>query len=767
MLNTNDSNRTCGAMFKIAEAEGTSTAHSTRGGSHVLILVLAILSSAQLSAQEFSFPHNVYPPQDEQIPGPPNSSANVALCCAKGAQQPVTEAAWNQWLAYLQTWRREHLIRMGYSGAEYDRPELKWTQSSFIQTLMMSHERTFYDPQSGRYTVDRYLEDLKSRYGGPGDPARPVIDSVLIWPSYPNLGIDDRNQFDLIRDMPGGIAGVRAMIADFHRHGVRVFFAYNPWDRGTRPESLPDWEALAKLMADIGADGVNADTMEAVPPAFRAASDRTGHPLAFEPENGANSDTDFAIAWNNLTWGYWKYPFEPMTSKNKWLEPRHMVHVVDRWSHDKTDGLQAAFFNGVGYESWENMFGVWNGLTEHDAETIRRMAAIERTFSDLLVSPGWEPHTPALQYGAFASKFPGTHKMLWTMVNRNDYALEGPQIRIAYETGLHYYDVWHGVEIKPEIDKGGNAILSFKLEPRDYGTILATSAISAAEARLLAAMASAKPLGNCSHEWKFLPQRIIEIAPTKPYPAAPAGMVSIPEGDFNFDVSGIEIEGGNEIGTDVQMPWEDSPRRSHRAPMHLKAFYIDRYPVTNAEFKKFVDATHFHPADDHNFLRDWHDRSYPESWAAKPVTWVSFEDARAYAAWAGKRLPHEWEWQYAAQGTDGRWYPWGNYWDPTAVPEIDKGSTLGTPAEVIAHPKGASPFGVMDLVGNVWQWTDEYQDDHTRSAILRGGSYYQPQGAMWYFPQAYKLNEHGKYLLMAPSLDRSGTIGFRCVVDAR
>jgi formylglycine-generating enzyme required for sulfatase activity len=86
---------------------------------------------------------------------------------------------------------------------------------------------------------------------------------------------------------------------------------------------------------------------------------------------------------------------------------------------------------------------------------------------------------------------------------------------------------------------------------------------------------------------------------------------------------------------------------------------------------------------------------------------------------------------------------------------------------VDAHPKAASPFGVMEMVGNVWQWTEEFVDEHTRAAILRGGSYYQPQGSIWYFPQAYKLNEHGKLLLMAPSMDRSGALGFRCVVDAR
>jgi len=179
-------------------------------------------------------------------------------------------------------------------------------------------------------------------------------------------------------------------------------------------------------------------------------------------------------------------------------------------------------------------------------------------------------------------------------------------------------------------------------------------------------------------------------------------------------------------------------------------------------------------------LRDWVHGAYPEGWGNKPVTWVSLEDARAYAQWAGKRLPHEWEWQYAAQGADGRVYPWGNAspFPPAScgpscaraagayMPVADTGRDEAPPSDVDAHPAGASPFGVMDMVGNVWQWTDEYVDEHTRAAVLRGGSHYRPQGSRWYFPQAYELSQHGKYLLMAPSLDRSASIGFRCAMDA-
>jgi formylglycine-generating enzyme required for sulfatase activity len=277
---------------------------------------------------------------------------------------------------------------------------------------------------------------------------------------------------------------------------------------------------------------------------------------------------------------------------------------------------------------------------------------------------------------------------------------------------------------------------------------------------------TARPLSSYSNEWKTLPQQLVEITPTKPAASAPGNMVKISGADYLFKVQGIEIEGFDDIGVDVQCPWEDMPRRFHEHRISIKPFYIDKYPVTNAEFKKFLEGAHYRPADALNFLRDWKNGTYPEGWANKPVTWVSQEDARAYAKWAGKRLPHEWEWQYSAQGVDGRLYPWGNEWRASAVPKPDQGRTLRAPDDVDAHPAGASPFGVLDLVGNVWQWTDEYVDEHTRGGILRGGSYYQPQGSIWYFPQAYRNDQHGKLLLMAPGYDRAGTLGFRCVVDA-
>jgi gamma-glutamyl hercynylcysteine S-oxide synthase len=715
------------------------------------IALLAVSGVTICSAQDSSFR-----PKGQQIPVPECLTMKGLW---EGGSKPCSQKEQESWLADILRWRIERRIRVGYDGARYDLPALQWTQSSFMQPQMMVQDRYFYDPAAGKYTVDRYLDDLEKRYGG--------IDAVLIWPTYPNMGIDNRNQHDMIRSMPGGVPGVKQMIADFHRHGVRVLFPMMMWDQGTRDPGMPWSDAIASLMAEVGADGINGDTQDGVPLAFSLAADKIGHPLAFEPEGGPS---DEALAWNVMTWGQYQFPFTPLVDKYKWLETRHMVNISDRWNRDKTDDLQFAFFNGVGWESWENIWGIWNGITPRDAEATRRVATIERGVARFLISKEWEPMSHMLPYGVYASRWPLGDEALWTIVNRNEYDVDGDQIETAAKDNLRYFDLYHGVELKPLAKPDGRTVLAFSIEAKGYGAILATK--NAGDQKLVPLMGkmrelTATPLASYSHEWKVLPQQIAPIPATKTASSAPAGMVKIPEADFLFKVSGIEIEGFNDVGVDVQYPWENSPRRFHEHPMHVTSFYMDKCPVTNAEFKKFLDSSHYQPPDSLNFLRDWKDGSYPQGWENKPVTWVSQEDARAYASWAGKRLPHEWEWQYAAQGTDGRLYPWGSEWDDSAVPLPDKSRTMRGPDAVDGHPKGASPFGVLDMVGNVWQWTEEFVDEHTRGGIVRGGSYYQPQGSIWYFPQAYKLNQHGKLLMMSPSMDRSAAIGFRCVVDSQ
>ncbi|WP_298577723.1 SUMF1/EgtB/PvdO family nonheme iron enzyme [uncultured Luteimonas sp.] len=664
------------------------------------------------------------------------------------------------WLAELRDWRREHLVRIGYDDAHYRRPELQWAQRNFVHAQMMVEDRHFFDVGTGEYTVDRYLDDLERRFGG--------LDSVLIWYIYPNIGIDDRNQFDLAHDLPGGLAGLKRAVDAFHRRGVKVFLPAKPWDHGTRDPGCTHWDGLAAIVKAVGADGINGDTFNGVPRAFFDACDRLGHPVVVQPESTISAEEQ--LIWNVQSWGK-KAPDGPVppVSKWKWLEPRHMVNYENRWGRDRTHDLQYCFLNGIGYNAWENIWGIWNQFTPRNAEALRRIATIYRQFPSLVVSMDWAPYQQSAQRNVFISRFPGDGRVLWTMANRNEYDVDGEQFAIEHVDGTRYWDVWHGRALSPRV-VDGQALLELPLEARGFGAVLALApgAVEPGLEDYLAVVAAqaAQPLNAHSAAWRALPQAMVEVAPTAPRATAPEGMVTVPAGEFLFKVDGIEIEGFNWAGVDVQYPWEPAPRRHHHRRMQVPAFHIDRHPVTNAQFQRFVRDSGYAPRDAANFLRHWVDGAPRPGWEHRPVTWVSLEDARAYAAWAGKRLPREWEWQYAAQGNDGRLYPWGNDWSKACVPRVNRGRRLLPPDEVGQHPQGASPFGVEDLVGHVWQWTDEFVDEHTRAAILRGGSSYQPQTSHWYFPQAYRLDQHGKYLLMAPCKDRSGTVGFRCVVDA-
>lgn len=147
-----------------------------------------------------------------------------------------------------------------------------------------------------------------------------------------------------------------------------------------------------------------------------------------------------------------------------------------------------------------------------------------------------------------------------------------------------------------------------------------------------------------------------------------------------------------------------------RRAVWLDGFSIDRFPVTNRQFARFVAATGYRPEDagKGRFLALWRGGVCPPRLLDHPVVYVSWHDARAYAAWVGRRLPSEAQWEKAARGTDGRVYPWGRA-SPTAVHARFGGGTVGTSA-VGAHPAGVSPFGVLDLAGNVWEWCVDVDD---------------------------------------------------------
>jgi len=208
---------------------------------------------------------------------------------------------------------------------------------------------------------------------------------------------------------------------------------------------------------------------------------------------------------------------------------------------------------------------------------------------------------------------------------------------------------------------------------------------------------SVAPAGVELPEWlKSLPEQELKWVKTE-HPVAPAGdrwrnpkdgkeMVRVPAGKFLYGDDKKEVE--------------------------LPEFWIDKAPVTNAEYARFLAETGHKPPG------HWKGKTPPKEIADHPVTYVSWDDAAAYAGWAGGRLPTEQEWEKAARGTDGRAYPWGE-WAKDHCNSKEAGAGGTTPVGQYS-PHGDSPYGCVDMAGNVWEWT---ASEHEQGRVLRGGAF--------------------------------------------
>jgi len=218
-------------------------------------------------------------------------------------------------------------------------------------------------------------------------------------------------------------------------------------------------------------------------------------------------------------------------------------------------------------------------------------------------------------------------------------------------------------------------------------------------------------------------------------------MIQIPAGPFTM---------GSDAG---------EPNEGPAQVVDLPAFEIDQFEVTNADFAAFVAATGYVTDGEKEGIGDW--RNFAEGKDNHPVVKVTYNDAVAFCRWAGKRLPTEAEWEKAARSDDGRVYPWGNEWD-SAKANVKETGLRGT-AAVGSFGEGVSPYGVHDMAGNVWEWTDS-------SFVAYPGSTYQDR---FYSPD-YRVIRGGGWFEEAanvrsanrnagdPNITANDDLGFRC-----
>lgn len=687
----------------------------------------------------------------------------------------------------------------------FERQDLAWIRKSYLITLLFAWDREY---------IDRFA-DVLGRPGGGFDSIlirhRRLLgpyDVFLIWPTWPRLGLDERNQWDLYRDLPGGVREIRRQAEAGRHSGTRFFIAYNPWDESTRAE--PHLKGMEEMLRLVGADGVCLDTWGESSAEFQRAADRVRPGIVMYSEGMAIPRAMPGIVAGRVHDALF---LPPPLNLNKLIKPEFAIFRVLQLSEGVLHREVAlALFNGYGVELNTMRSGRPDWI-EPEYRTLGRVLKILRENSPAFLSRRWEPLVPASVDSVWVNRWPGPAKTLYTIYGVRPEGWNGPLFEARASADSHFVSLWHHEELAP-VTRGGRTFIPATVDgfsrawigTRREGTVdciaqfpvildlrlrgdslslsapRGTSVVVTAGLPAYDARQTKLPPGEHqlslfalfgAYEGKVVVQlfdgedladeRVVTVAPATPrlLPGAartplartvPEGMVEIPRGMFPFAVR--LPEDANPV-----VPYPEYPTRT----VPMRRFFIDRYPVTNAQFGAFLRATRYRPADTANFLRHWAGGRLPEALASHPVVWVSLEDARAYARWDRKRLPTEMEWQYAAQGTDGRKYPWGDQFDSTRC-----NFGLNRTTRVGAYPTGGSPFGVEECVGNVWQLTgDVYFNGSYYYGIIRGGSYYHPTSSIWYLKSGpVPVDQTQQLLMVSPGFDRSSTVGFRCVRDA-
>jgi formylglycine-generating enzyme required for sulfatase activity len=685
----------------------------------------------------------------------------------------------------------------------YKRDDLEWIKHSYVISLQMSWDKMFYDWQTNEYKLNNYLEDGKKLFGG--------WDIYGMWPTWPTLGLDSRNQWDLYGDLPGGLNKIKELSGLAKNSGTKFFIAYNPWDQSTRKEN--PYEGMSRLIDATDADGVVLDTQGNSSDTLQNAADKVKKGVIMYSEGMAVPKDMQGIVSGRVHDAIF---MPPPLNLNKLIKPDFSIFRVAQLREGRIHReIAVSFFNGYGIEM--NVFGPGRpDWMEEEYLYLGKSAKILRDNSQSFNSKDWVPLIPSLKDSIWVNVWPLPYKTIYTVYSLVPEGFSGALIEKGSAQNKHYVSLWHHKELDP-VHLDGELYLPAEIRAFDkqwLGTRMEGNLdciaelpnilnvrlyddsldIKAGEGDLLIVwagdpsyQAEYKEFYSVNvhlklldlfpnYEGKFVIQlfnkrkynnelideRIVSIDPgtariisnverTKPAKTIPDGMVEIPEGKFEYHINS-----------------EDSfikyPDFSDTQYVYTKKYYIDKYPVTNKQFYNFIKSTGYSPKDTSNYLKHWINNKYPFNQESYPVVYVSLEDAKAYAAWAGKRLPTDKEWHYAAQGPKLKKWTWGDLFDSTKCNNA-KGFSTSTDA----YPEGESQFGVNDLVGNVWQLTNDLYDNGSNYFILiRGGSFYKPTSSWWYVQGGPQPIDHQQMLLMvSQGFTRNATIGFRCVKDSK
>ena len=705
-----------------------------------------------------------------------------------------------------------------FNNSLFERKDLQWIRHSYVMHLVQAWNKSFYDSKDKKYHVNEFIDRGKKLYGGD--------DVIGIWPTWPSLGLDQRNQFDLFRDLPGGTKKLRELGNEMRKQGTRLFICYNPWDESTRSEG--HLAGLGDLIGAVAADGVVLDTRGESSKELQEAADKARAGVVMYSEGMAVPKDMPGIVSGRVHNALY---YVPMLNLNKFIKPEFAIfRVAELYKEPIQREFAVAFFNGYGTEM--NIFAPGEpDWAEEQYKYLGKTSRILRENSFNFTTKEFSPLIPTKTDNIWVNRWMKGDKIIYTIYSLIPEGYKDYLFEASPKNGFHYVDLWHHKLLEPKlidskwwIEAETNAFNKKWLGTNNEGEVdcianlptIIDAKLNGDELQITSNKGktiriwaghpdySKKPLElkPGSHKIRLsesfgrfegdfiiqamedgilLDETIVSIKPGtfrrvsssvsidhSKNLTPPAGMVLIPKGKFKF----------KESHGDEFIPY---PTQDVDSTFDMPAYFMDKHPVTNAQFQQFLHATGYRPADAVNYLKHWVNGRIPRGMENYPVVYVSYEDAKAYAKWAGKRLPTEIEWQYAAQTDSLNEWPWKQKTAVTRKEEVVTESLTVTSIEGIdstlcnlgngklypvgKYPKGANPYGLQDLVGCVWQLTnDEYMNGSYRYVILKGGSYFKPSSSWWYVQSGPRELHYRQFLLrVSQGFERNGTVGFRCV----
>jgi len=608
---------------------------------------------------------------------------------------PEREADWPAWRTALAQWRERERARIRYNGAAYDCPAFAFTQRDFVCYFLMLSDQLVLQPGERELQIDRVIDYGLRNFGG--------FDSIVLWHAYPQIGFDDRNQFDFYRDQPGGLAGLRALIGKAHARDVRIYLNYNPWDVATRREGVSDETALAELFRQTHADGLFLDTLENASPTLRQSLDAVRDGIAFESELALPLTS---VADHHISWGQWfSDTHAPGVIRNRWFEQRHMMHMIKRWHTDRTEVLHQAFMNGAGVLVWDNVFGSMVPWSPRDQSLLRAMASIQRRYARHFSHGEWTPLLPTGVSDVFASRWTLDGQSLYTLINRSNESRTVPLANL--DPRLAPIDLLRGI-----------GATELHLPPRGLNAAVSGLADNA--------FLQARREDFCRYDDNAAPPTLA-ISPATVETGNTFEMIV----RYRNRECGLYAPATRATNNDLHkmLTVTRTVAAGHKR--------VARHAVTNAEYHDFIVATGYQPVDAYRFLAHWVKGAPRLAERDQPVRYVSVEDAIAYARWRGGELVDEAAWHLAAQqGQIELTQP--RLWEFVGPVRSD-----GRVRFIIL--RGGCDTELLEKPPTVEN----------------------PQGNPgWYpgaSPPAFELA--AKYLLSCPRLDRAATITFRIATD--